>query len=42
MEKDPHKFMSMLMENYTVKPSIVGNTKLYLDVEIGKVDYGDG
>ena len=28
LDKDPRKFMSMLMENNTVKPSSIGDIKL--------------
>ena len=33
--------MSMLMDNYTVNPSIIGYPKLQLGTYIIKVDYGD-
>ena len=39
MEKDTHKFMSMLIDKYTVKPSIIGYPNLYLFAYTGKVDY---
>ena len=32
----------MLMDKYNVKPSIIGESKLYLGSYIGNVDYGDG
>ena len=32
----------MLMEKYTVNISSIGDTKLYLGTDIGKLDYVDG
>ena len=37
VDKQPCNFMSVLMEKYTVKPSIIGDTRLYLGADIGKV-----
>ena len=33
--------MYMLMKNYTVKPSIIGDPNIYLSAYILKGDYGD-
>ena len=41
VEKDTQKFMSMLIDKYTVKPSIMGYPKLYLCAYTEKVDYGN-
>ena len=38
MDKDPHKFMSMLMDNYTVNPSRIVEPEIYLGADIRKVD----
>ena len=34
--------MAMLESNYTVKPSSIGDPKVYLGADFGKVLYGDG
>ena len=42
MDKYSCNFIFMLMDKYNVKPSTIGESKLYLGSYIGNVDYGDG
>ena len=42
MDKDISKHMDTLRDNYTVKPSSIGEPKLYLGANINKVFYPDG
>ena len=42
MDKDPSKHMDTLRDNYTVKPSIIGEPKLYLGANVKKVFNPDG
>ena len=42
VDKDPRKFMSMLMDNYTFKTSIIVDPKLYLGTDIGRIAHGYG
>ena len=41
LDKDPIKYMDMLESKYTVKPSIIGDPKVYLGANIDKVLYGN-
>ena len=34
--------MGILKESYTIKPSIIGDPKIYLGDDIGKLYYPDG
>ena len=42
MDKDPQKFMSVLMEKYNDKPSSIGEIRVYLWSGTRKVEYGNG
>ena len=42
VDKDPYKHMYNLHDNYTVKPSIIGEAKLYLGADYNKVFYPGG
>ena len=42
VEKCPLKYMAMLEIKYTVKPYSIGDPKVYLGDNVGKVLYGDG
>ena len=42
LEKYPQNYMTMLESKYTVKPSFIGDPKLYLVDDVGKLLYGDG
>ena len=42
LDKYPERFMNLLKDNYTVKPSSVGEPKVYLGADISKVYYPDG
>ena len=42
MDKNLCRFIYMLNDNYTVKPSIIRETNLYLGKYIWKEDYGNG
>jgi hypothetical protein len=42
VDKDPKRFMDMLEEKYTVKPSSIGEPKVYLGADISKAYYPDG
>ena len=42
MYKQPHKFMYMLTDTHNVNPPIIGDPKLYLASDIGKVYYVNG
>ena len=42
MDKDPSKHMYTLRDNYTVKPSSIGEPKLYLGADVKKLFYPDG
>ena len=41
-DEDPSKHMNTLRENYNVKPSSIGEPKLYLGDDVNKVFYPDG
>ena len=41
MDKETLKFMSMLMEKCTVKPSRIGDPNIYLYTDIGNLDNGN-
>ena len=41
-DKDLRKYISMLESKYTVKPYSIGEPKVYLGTDSGKVLYGDG
>ena len=42
IHKSPNEYMEMLKEKYTVKPASIGEPKIYLGADIGKVSYADG
>ena len=42
LDKNPQKYMDMLKDRYTVKPSSIGEPTTYLGAGIGKVNYSDG
>ena len=42
IDKNPERFMNLLKENYTVKPSSIGEPKVYLGTDISKAYYSDG
>ena len=42
IDKIPQRFMDLLKDTYTVKPSSIGQPKVYLGVDINKVYYLDG
>ena len=42
IDSDPDKYMKMIQDNFTVKPSSIEVPKSYLGAEIGKVQYSDG
>ena len=42
VDKDPQKYMAVLESKYMVKPSIIGEPKVYLGADVGKVLYDDG
>ena len=42
IDKNPERFTSLLKENYTVKPSSIGEPKVYLGADIWKAYYSDG
>ena len=42
IDKNPERFMTLLKENYTVKPSSIEEPKVYLGADISEVYYSDG
>ena len=42
IDKKPGRFIDLLKENYTVKPSSIGEPKVYLGADISKAYYSDG
>ena len=42
IDKNPERFMNLLKENYTVKPSSIGEPKVYLGADILKAYDSDG
>ena len=42
MNKDPRKYRATLEIKYTVKHSSIGEPKVYLRADAGKLLYGDG
>ena len=40
--KDPKEAMAQIQQNFTVKPSSIGEPKSYLGADVGKVYYPDG
>ena len=42
IDKNLERFMNLLKENNTVKPSSIGEPKVYLGADISKVYYLDG
>ena len=41
VDKDPHKYMYTLMQNFTVNNASIGETNLYLVTDIIKVNYNE-
>ena len=42
VDKYPRKYMAMLESNYPVKPSSIGEPKVYIGADVGKLLYVDG
>ena len=42
IDKNPERFMNLLKENYTLKPSSIREPKVYLGADISKSYYPDG
>ena len=42
INKNPELFMNLLQKNYTIKPSSIGEPKVYLGADISKAYYLDG
>ena len=42
IDKNTERFMDLLKERYTVKPSSIGEPKVYLGADISKAYYSDG
>ena len=41
IDKNPNRLMDLLIETYTVKPSSIGEPKVYLGADISKLYYHD-